>query len=81
MLQGTKVLKMLRPNGGWAISGNTYEGIQFLECEPFTKLEFEDALKIVDAWQAEKDATKSAEKAALLAQLGITEEQAKLLLA
>jgi hypothetical protein len=80
MTQGANVLRMLRPNGGWAMNGDDYEGIQFLECEPFTKAEFDAALKKVDAWQAEKDATKAATKAALLERLGITADEAKLLL-
>jgi len=37
MAKGFEVLSMLIPNGGWVISGNEYEGIEFLECEPITK--------------------------------------------
>lgn len=29
MAKGGEVLSMLLPNGGWYISGNDYEGIQF----------------------------------------------------
>ena len=37
MATGIEVLGMLLPDGGWIITGNDYEGIQFLECEPITK--------------------------------------------
>ena len=80
MAKGFEVLLMLIPNGGWAIYGDDYEGIKFIEAEPITKAEFEAGFAQYDAWKAEQDAAKAQAKAALLAQLGITEEQAKLLL-
>jgi hypothetical protein len=76
-MKSVLVLRMLRPDGGWATLGEDYEGIQFLECEPFTKAEFDAALKKVDAWQAEQDAAKAATKAAAQAKLtalGLTVE-------
>lgn len=75
-----EVLEMLIPNGGWVISGDTYEGIQFLECEPITKEEFEAGFAQYDAFKAEQDAEKAAKKAALLERLGLTQEEANLLL-
>ena len=75
-----EVLKMLIPNGGWTNSGDSYEGIEFLECEPITKEQFEAGFVQYDAWKAEQEATKAAEKAALLARLGITANEARLLL-
>jgi hypothetical protein len=80
MATGGQVLSMLIPTGGWVITGDEFEGIQFIECEPITKLEFEDGFAQYDTWKAEQNATQATAKAALLAQLGITEEQAKLLL-
>jgi serine/threonine protein kinase HipA of HipAB toxin-antitoxin module len=80
MAKGSDVLNMLIPNGGWAITGNDYEGIQFIEAEPITKAEFEAGFAQYDAWKTEQDVAKAQAKTALLAQLGITEEQAKLLL-
>jgi hypothetical protein len=75
-----EVLNFLRPNGGYIAVGLEYEGIEFLECEPFTKEEFEAGFAQYDAWKTEQDATKAATKAALLARLGITEEEAQLLI-
>ncbi len=71
---------MLIPTGGWAITGNDYEGIQFIECEPITKAQFEAGFAQYDAWKAEQDSKAKADKAALLAKLGITADEARLLL-
>jgi hypothetical protein len=81
MAKATEVLNMLIPNGGWAITGQEYEGIQFIECDSITKAQFEAGFAQYDAWKAEQDAAKATQKAALLNRLGITEEEAKLLLA
>jgi hypothetical protein len=80
MVQGHEVLEFLIPNGGWSIVGNEYEGIQFLECEPITKEQFEAGFAQYDAWKTEQEAAKAHERAALLERLGITEEEARLLL-
>jgi hypothetical protein len=80
MAKSYEVLRMLIPNGGYVQVGDTYEGIEFLECEPITKKQYEDGFAQYDAWKAQQDAAKATAKAALLTQLGITEEQAKLLL-
>ena len=80
MATSTQVLQMLIPNGGYAASGHEYEGIEFLECEPITKVQYEAGFAQYDKWQADKDAKTAADKAALLAKLGITADEAKLLL-
>jgi hypothetical protein len=80
MATGANVLGLLIPQGGWVITGNDYEGIQFLECEPITKAQFEAGFAQYDAWKAEQDAKAAADKTALLAKLGITADEAKLLL-
>jgi hypothetical protein len=80
MATGADVLKMLIPEGGWVIYGNDYEGIQFLECEAITKEQFEAGFAQFDAWKDEQDIAKATEKQLLLNRLGITEEEAKLLL-
>ena len=80
MAKGSEVLSMLIPTGGWVISGNDWEGVQFFEATPITKAEFEAGFAKYDAWKAEQDAKAEADKAALLAKLGITADEAKLLL-
>ena len=82
MAKGSDVLEMLLPNGGWVISGDSFDSIIYDDgIKPITKKEFEAAFAQFDAWKAERDATRAATKAALLERLGITEDEAKLLLA
>lgn len=69
MATGADVLGLLIPQGGWVITGNDYEGIQFLECEPITKAEFEAGFAKADAWKAERDAKIIAAKEAAIAKL------------
>jgi hypothetical protein len=75
MANGREVLEMLLPEGGWIISGDTYEGIEFVNCESITKAKFEAGFAQVDAWKAEQNAAKLAAKElaqAKLAALGLT---------
>ena len=71
---------MLIPTGGWVITGEDWEGVQFIEATPITKAQFEAGFAQYDAWKAQQDAKAIADKAALLAKLGITADEAKLLL-
>ena len=80
MAKASEVLSMLIPNGGYTQVGDTFEGIEFLECKPITKKQYEDGFAQYDALKAEKEAKKAIDKAALLDRLGITEDEAKLLL-
>jgi hypothetical protein len=75
MAKSRDVLGMLIPNGGYVAVGEDYEGIQFLECEPITKAQFEAGFAQYDTWKAEQDAKAVADKAtaeAKLAALGLT---------
>ena len=80
MARAAEVLRMLLPEGGYVLVGEDYDGLEFTNCQPITKAEFEAGFAQYDAWQAEQNLAKAAEKAALLARLGITEDEAKLLL-
>ena len=80
MAKGYEVLQMLIPNGGWYMSGDDYEGITFLECEPITKAQFTAGIAQYDAWKDEQDAQAAVNKAALLTRLGITADEFKTLL-
>ena len=78
----SQVLGMLIPNGGYVANGDTYEGIDFLECEPITKAQFEAGFAEYDAWKTEQDAAAIAAKeaaAAKLAVLGLTADDLKAL--
>ena len=71
---------MLIPNGGWTQTGLEYEGLVFLECEPITKEQFNNGFAVYDSWKAEQETVKATAKAALLQRLGITADEAALLL-
>lgn len=78
MIIGNDVTSFLRPNGGWVQVGEDYEGITFVECEPFTKQEYENAFALVEAKNAKAEADKAAAKTsaqAKLAGLGLTEDE------
>ena len=82
MATGSDVLAMLIPDGGWVISGDDFDGIQFLECEPITKAQFDAGFAQYDVWKAEQEAQAQAAKAAAeakLAALGLTPDDLKAL--
>jgi hypothetical protein len=82
MATASEVLTMLRPNGGWVIVGDSWEGVSFIEAQPISKEEFEAGFAKVDAWKAEQEAAAAAKKAAAeakLAALGLTSDDLKAL--
>ena len=82
MATGAEVLSMLIPNGGWIMTGDDYEGIQFLACEPITQAQFEAGFGQYDAWKADQDAQATADKASAttkLEALGLTADDLKAL--
>jgi hypothetical protein len=77
-----EALNFLRPEGGYIANGFEFEGIQFVECEPFTKAVFEAAFPAFDAWKAGQDAAAAADKANAIAKLealGLTADDLKAL--
>lgn len=81
MNKAVEVLNYLIPQGGWILVGEEYSGITFSECEPISEAEFNDALKNYDKIVASIEKDNAAKKSALLEKLGITADEAKLLLA
>lgn len=82
MAKGGEVLEMLIPTGGWVISGDDFDSIRYDDgVKPITKKQFEDGFAKVDAWKAQEEAARASKKAELLTRLGITQEEAFLLLA
>lgn len=69
MADAIDVLNMLLPNGGWVLVGDQYEGIDFVECEPITKAEFEAGFSQYDAWKAEQNQLAETKKLAAQAKL------------
>ena len=80
MAKGSEVLEMLAPNTEWVIRGDDFDSIQWIKGEPITKAQFEQGFAQYDAWKAEQDTKAESDKATLLAKLGITADEAKLLL-
>jgi hypothetical protein len=81
MAQGDEVLSMLIPTGGWVISGDNFDSIIYDQgVTPITKKQFTDGFAAFDTWKAQQDIAKATAKAALLDRLGITAEEASLLL-
>jgi hypothetical protein len=76
-----KVLDMLLPNSEYVMRGETYDSITFISGQTITEEQFEAGFAQYDAWKAQQDAAKAAAKSALLERLGITADEAKLLLA
>ena len=78
----TKAIRKLKPNAEFSYTDNDYSTIKWdvLDGAAPTQKEIDAAIKEVKADEAQAEATKAAAKAELLTQLGITEEQARLLL-
>lgn len=80
MATAAEVLRMLLPDGGYVLVGEDFEGLEFIDAKPITKAEFEAGFAKYDAWKAEQDSAREDEKQALLNRLGITADEAQLLL-
>ena len=81
MATGSDVLNMLLPEGGWIVVGDDFDGITWVDDRPrVTKAKFEAGFAQFDSWKAAQDLDKVTKKEALLTKLGITAEEAALLL-
>jgi hypothetical protein len=82
MATAIEVVQMLIPNGGYVLTGDTYEGLEFIEAEPITKAQFEAGFAQYDAWKAEQDLAAAQAKEAAQAKLtaiGLTSDDLKAL--
>jgi len=77
-----KAIKHLKPTAEFSFTNNDYSTIKWdvLEGTAPTQKEIDDAIKQVKADEAQAQAIKATAKAALLSRLGITAEEAVLLL-
>ena len=81
MINGGDILQYLLPDGGWAISGMDFDSIIYDDgIVPITKEQFEQAIPVVQEIEKNKQIETAAARAALLKRLGITAEEARLLL-
>jgi len=78
----SKAILKLRPNSEFTYFDRDYSTIKWdvLEGDAPTQAEIDEAIEQIKADEIIEAQAKAEAKAALLAQLGITEEQAKLLL-
>jgi hypothetical protein len=82
MAQSFEVLAMLIPNGGYVQRGDDFEGIDFVNCDPITKEQYQAGFAQYDAWKAEQEAAKVVAKEAAeakLAALGLSVDDLKAL--
>jgi hypothetical protein len=80
-LKAVKALEILRPNGGWTIYGDDFDSIIYDEgVTPVSKKEFTDTLKIAEQTYLAEIEAKATARAAILDRLGLTAEEAALLL-
>jgi hypothetical protein len=77
-----KAIYKLKPTAEFSFTDDDYSTIKWdvLEGDAPTKKQIDDAIKTVKAEEAKQVETNAAAKAALLDRLGITEDEAKLLL-
>jgi hypothetical protein len=81
MAKGYEVLEMLCKGVEYICRGENYEDIDWLGEKPaITKTKYEAGFAQYDAFKAEQDAAQAAAKESLLDRLGITADEAKLLL-
>ena len=82
MIDYTKILQYKYPNTEWTLNGDNYEGLTWLSDTPKPTKSTLDGLwqEVQDLIKAKAEA-KATQKAALLERLGITEDEARLLLA
>jgi hypothetical protein len=78
----TKAIQRLNPTAEFSFTDDDYSTIKWdvLEGDEPTKKQIDDAIKAIKTEEANQAETNAAAKAALLDRLGITEDEAKLLL-
>jgi len=78
----TKAIRKLKPNSEFSFNDDDYSTIKWdvLDGEAPTQKEVDDAVKAIEAEEKIAETNRAADKAALLARLGITQDEAKLLL-
>jgi hypothetical protein len=81
MAKAHEVLLMLCDGAAYTLIGEEYEDINWHGSKPaITKAQYVAGFQKYDEWKLAQDSAKAAAKAALLERLGITEDEAKLLL-
>lgn len=81
MIDYTIILTKKYPNAKWILNGDDYSGLEWLDDSPKpTKKSLDDSWDSIILEIKNEEAEKASQKTALLNRLGITAEEAKLLL-
>ena len=82
MAKLAEAINLYNPSAQWTLSGDDYATLDWhsVDIAKPTKAELENLLLEVEAAKAQQEAETAADKAALLSKLGITADEAKLLL-
>ena len=81
MATGAEVLANLLPSGGWVIYGDDFDSIIYDEgIAPVTQKVFNETFDKIDELKVIEAKNKETAQAALFERLGITADEAKLLL-
>jgi hypothetical protein len=77
-----KAIQLLKPNSEFSFTDDDYSTIKWdvLDGDAPTQTEIDTAIEQVKADEITEAATKAAQRQALLTRLGITEEEARILL-
>ena len=76
-----KALNYLLPEARFVLSGNTVDGIEWLDERPLpSETEIKNAIEQVKADEITEAATKAAQRQVILDRLGLTSDEARLLL-
>jgi len=75
-------IKLLRPTAEFSFTNNDYSTVKWdvLDGDAPTQAEIDEAIEQIKADEIAEAQTKAAQKAALLERLGISEDEARLLL-
>lgn len=77
----SQILTLRYPGAEWILSGETYEDLEWLSDSPKpTKKELTDQWESVQVEVEQRKADQIARKQAILDRLGLTEDEAKLIL-
>jgi hypothetical protein len=81
MATGADVLSMLIPEGGWIIYGDDFDSIIYVEgAKTITQKQFTDGFAKYDDWKTKQAQIKTNARQSILDRLGITADEAVLLL-
>ena len=84
MNKSLEILRKLRPEGGWILTGDDFDGIQWVSCKPILKKDFQNELATIEDFVNSKieieAKAKAAARQAIADRLGLTADELQVLL-